>query len=49
MSATTNEPYVKSIVGGLDNSPEGSQVRDYLRFERGAEPDMLIHHTLPRP
>jgi len=25
MSATTNKPYVKSIVGGLDNSPEGSQ------------------------
>lgn len=23
---TTNEPYVKSIVGGKDNSPEGLQV-----------------------
>ena len=26
ISATTNKPYVKSIVGGLDNSPEGNQV-----------------------
>ncbi|KAF7509339.1 hypothetical protein GJ744_008062 [Endocarpon pusillum] len=25
VSATTNKPYVKSIVGGLDNSPEGNQ------------------------
>jgi hypothetical protein len=32
---TTNKPYVKSAVGGSDNSPEGLQVRSYSSRETG--------------
>jgi hypothetical protein len=49
MSATTNKPYVKSIVGGLDNSPEGNQVRKHDRSEHSAEIAMLIDYHTPRP
>lgn len=49
MSATTNKPYVKSIVGGLDNSPEGSQVRKHHRSEHSTELAMLIDYPIPRP
>ena len=41
MSATTNKPYVKSIVGGLDNSPEGNQVWLH-RLRQLFELDVLI-------
>jgi hypothetical protein len=49
MSATTNKPYVKSIVGGLDNSPEGNQVRNNHRSEHSAGLAMLIDYPTPRP
>jgi len=49
MSVTTNKPYVKSIVGGLDNSPEGNQVRKHHRPEHSAELAILIDYPIPRP
>ena len=48
ISAATNKPYVKSIVGGLDNSPEGNQVRKPLRAERIAELALLIKYLISR-
>jgi hypothetical protein len=49
MSTTTNKPYVRSIVGGLDNSPEGNQVRKDRRSEHTLELAVLIEYLLLRP
>jgi len=49
MSATTNKPYIKSIVGGLDNSPEGNQVRKDRRSEHSPELAVMIEYPLLRP
>lgn len=48
ISVTTNKPYVKSIVGGSDNSPEGNQVPKTCRFERIAQLPMLINCLILR-
>lgn len=41
---TTSEPYVKTAVGGKDNSPEGAQVTPSLSVSPSLPSFMLWHN-----